>query len=178
MIELTADFRNRCEKIAAEERRNLGLPGYAPLSGEALAASHGVKIITPNEVSTFSTEMCEVFLIQQKVWGCLMQGPDIDPMILIHPNQSPTRRQSTLMHELAHLLLGHASNDLTSVLTGGNPDKKQEEEARYLGGCLQIPKTGIQWASQVGLSFARTMSHFNASKDMVQYRCNMAHIHL
>lgn len=178
MSSLSREFRNRCEGIALRERQELGLKSFDPLSGESLAAKYHIRIVTPDELQTLPGHMREAFLQQQKIWGFLLQLPDCPPLILIHPHQPPTRRQSTLMHELAHFLLGHQGDDLAIVLTGRERNALQEEEGRYLGACLQIPERSLKWASQVGLSRTRAMSHFNASESMVQFRCNMTGIHL
>jgi Zn-dependent peptidase ImmA (M78 family) len=50
---------------------------------------------------------------------------------------------------------------------------KHEEEAVYLGGCLQIPKRGLLWAIQKKMSAEEIAHHFGASTDMVLYRANM-----
>jgi hypothetical protein len=48
-----------------------------------------------------------------------------------------------------------------------------EEAATYLGGCLQIPARGLDWAFQHEMNAREIAEHFGASLQMVLYRCNM-----
>lgn len=171
--ELTADFRGHCERIAVEQRQRLQLQAFDPLSGERVAESLEIPIATPEQMPALSSEHRELF--NRHVWGLLLR--DI-PVILIRESQSPARRQSTLMHEISHYLLDHAEDDLIQILMGAPRDKRQEAEASYLGGCLQIPRTALLWASQVGLSAAHVAERFNASQEMVRWRCNATRIRL
>jgi hypothetical protein len=177
VAELPRDFRLRCEKIAAVRRHSLGLQAFAPLSGEQLARSLGIEIATLEQLPTLAQEVREA-LVRQGIWGGLLRGKDIPTVIVIRSDQPPARRQSTLMHEIAHYLLDHTGNDLAVALSGASQDTRQEAEARYLGGCLQIPRAGLLWASQSGLSRARIASYFGASEEMVRWRCNATGIRI
>lgn len=172
MTALSYDFRNRSEKIAVEERRRLGVSAYDPLSGDALAAAHGVKIVSVDELFAHDSALQEAFR-QRPFWGCLMQLPDVAPLIVLHPDQSPARRESTLMHEIAHFLLKHSGSSLAALIAGNARNKAQEAEAAYLGGCLQLPRTALKWAFQAGLSVPRVAARFGASESMVTFRCRM-----
>src|SRR5215470_5797019 len=48
-----------------------------------------------------------------------------------------------------------------------------EEAAKYLGGCLQVPARGLDWAFQRCMTIQEIAEHFGASLQMVRYRCNM-----
>ncbi|NJO56524.1 MAG: ImmA/IrrE family metallo-endopeptidase [Rhodospirillales bacterium] len=52
-------------------------------------------------------------------------------MILYHPNQSPTRFESTIMHELAHLLLKHPSGELY-LAPDGSYERDFDRRWRFL----------------------------------------------
>jgi Zn-dependent peptidase ImmA (M78 family) len=174
-MSLSNEFRERCEGIAATERRALGLQGHEPLSGSTLAARHNITIVTPDQLLV-DTDLRETFLMQTSIMAALSQQDGYYPLILIHPHQAPTRRESTLMHEIAHYLLEHEVCDLDALLRGEKRNKAQEEEANHLGSCLQIPRTALRWAKQAGLSSGRVASHFGASAAMVEFRCRMTGI--
>jgi Zn-dependent peptidase ImmA (M78 family) len=173
--ELKSDFRLRCEKIAADVRRDLSLQAFAPLPGECLARSLEIEIATLEQLPALAQEVRDA-LNRQRIWGALLRGVDLPTVILIRSDQPPARRQSTLMHEIAHFLLDHAGDDLATALSGAARDTQQEAEARYLGGCLQIPRAGLLWAAQSGYSRARAAAHFCASEQMVRWRCNATNI--
>jgi hypothetical protein len=48
-----------------------------------------------------------------------------------------------------------------------------EEEAKYLGGCLQIPKPGLLWKLKEECTEEEISDYFFASVDMVKYRMNI-----
>jgi Zn-dependent peptidase ImmA (M78 family) len=49
---------------------------------------------------------------------------------------------------------------------------EQEQEAKFLGACLQISRPGLQWAVKEGLTNEEMSNHFNASLEMVRFRLN------
>ena len=79
------------------------------------------------------------------------------------------------MHELAHVVCGHPSTaiDLRGGLSLRQFVDEHEEEASWLGGCLQIPRVAL--ARQVGRRRTPEQAgeHFTASLDMVWYRYRM-----
>ncbi len=81
------------------------------------------------------------------------------------------------MHELGHLLLKHqpvAWDEENAKWEKRSP--RQEKEATYLGGCLQILRRGLLWASQQGMSIAQVGAHFSASVEMVRFRINVTRL--
>ncbi|OQP53499.1 ImmA/IrrE family metallo-endopeptidase [Niastella populi] len=52
--------------------------------------------------------------------------------------------------------------------------EEQEEEAKYLGGCLQIPRAGLLWATKKSMSIEQISEYYVASIDMVKYRLNIS----
>lgn len=177
-MKLSLDFRNRCESIAVNERRKIGLQAFDALAGEALAEIYQIMIVTPDDLTVLAPEIKKAFLEQDQIWGFLLRIAELTPFIIVHPQQPRARLQSTLMHELSHFLLSHGNDDLVALLSGEKRNEQQEKEATYLGGCLQIPKIGLKLAWQTGLSITQTMARFNASESMVRYRCNMTGIRL
>jgi Zn-dependent peptidase ImmA (M78 family) len=101
------------------------------------------------------------------------------PLWIVH-NSSHTlaRQQSNLMHEFAHVILKHKMVGYDPKT--GLPQRRQqdEDEAVYLGGCLQIPRRGLLWAVQEKLTLSQITLHFNASEEMVRFRSNISGISL
>ncbi|TMD99541.1 MAG: ImmA/IrrE family metallo-endopeptidase [Chloroflexi bacterium] len=50
--------------------------------------------------------------------------------------------------------------------------KEHEEQAAYMGGCLQIPGKALQWAYQLQMTRKQVADRFGASLEMVRWRCN------
>lgn len=97
-------------------------------------------------------------------------------LIIYNPTHAATRYESNVMHELAHLLLGHQPIHFHQV-SGTIPVREyrtvDEKAAEYLEGCLQITARGLNWAFQRSMTLQEIAEHFGASIQMVRYRCNM-----
>jgi len=80
------------------------------------------------------------------------------------------------MHELSHIILEHQPSideDLKSLgLLLRNYDEIHENEANWLGGCLQIPFDGLVTALLKGKSNEEIALQYGASIDMVKFRAN------
>jgi hypothetical protein len=78
------------------------------------------------------------------------------------------------MHELAHILCNHQPAQLVKLDYFPIPirsyDPVQEEEASWLGGCLQLPRDALLWAIRRGMNNPMIVEHFGASMDLVRYR--------
>ena len=78
------------------------------------------------------------------------------------------------MHEIAHVLCEHTPIGLNCA--GRLPffireyDSEQEEEAAWLGGCLQLPRPALLWAIKRNMTIEAMMQHFCASNELLQYR--------
>jgi Zn-dependent peptidase ImmA (M78 family) len=75
------------------------------------------------------------------------------------------------MHEIAHILLNHQPTRIGGILVR-EYTKEYEEQAAYLGGCLQVPKKALQWAYQLEMTRKQVADRFGASLEMVRWRCN------
>lgn len=98
-----------------------------------------------------------------------------DQAFIIHnPQHSVRRQESDLMHELAHLRCGHQPVAITSI--PGLPfllrefDAEQEDEATWLGGCLQLPRPALLWAIRRGMDTEQISQYYTASTSLVRFR--------
>lgn len=98
------------------------------------------------------------------------------PIILYNAKHSAARNESTIMHELSHIILEHKPtiNDdfktLGLYLRGYN--QIHENEATWLGGCLQIPFDGIVSALLKNRSYEDIANQFKSSIEMARFRVN------
>lgn len=167
---LPAKFRRRCEAISTEQRSLLNLRAFERLPAYKLATQLGAKVLTPEQFSSLETKHLDALLANDS-WSAAVLCPE--PLLIVHnPGHALTRRESNLMHELGHVLLKHAMVEFESKTGLPVRHQKDEDEATYLGGCLQIPQRGLFWAVQQGMSLSQIAEHFGASKDMVKFRSN------
>ena len=97
--------------------------------------------------------------------------------LIVHNDyHSAKRQQSNLMHELAHIILKHQISEEAAKLCflyGLHYfNAEQENEAKFLGACLQITRPGLLWALKKEYTIEQISDYFNASIEMVQFRLN------
>jgi Zn-dependent peptidase ImmA (M78 family) len=172
MTLLSKSFRKQCEVIAAEKRMELDLRIFDRLPANQLASKYGIVVRRPDEIN-MPQDIIDYFLENHDWWGVLF--PVQPPIIVYDPKQSPARYESTIMHELAHIILCHPTERICIAPDGSferDFSSTMEAEAAYLGGCLQIPRRGLLWAVQKGKSNQEIARHFGASLEMVRWRQN------
>lgn len=80
------------------------------------------------------------------------------------------------MHELAHLICAHPKTRIVTLpgfplpLREYHPD--HEDEAIWLGACLQLPRNGLLWARLQGMDHEQIAAYYGASHEQVRYRLN------
>lgn len=101
-------------------------------------------------------------------------------IIIYNPFHTEARKQSDVMHELAHIICKHTREQKQyefQIPFGMHEyNDTQEEEAKCLGATLQLPQPSLLWASKNNMSNKEIASYFNASEEMVQYRINLTGI--
>ncbi|MBD2614442.1 ImmA/IrrE family metallo-endopeptidase [Nostoc punctiforme FACHB-252] len=173
---LPAEFRQKCEGIATEQRSLLNLRAFEPLPADILAAQLNAKILTSEQIPSLDPSVVKI-LLDSDQWsaGIINQSP---LWIVNNPRHTPARRESNLMHEFGHLLLRHKIVRFDP--NTGLPLRRQsdEDEATYLGACLQIPRRGLLWAVHRQMTQTEIAVHFNASEEMVRFRSNVTGINI
>ena len=74
------------------------------------------------------------------------------------------------------IYLKNSKREIIFHLYYGNYDSIQENEAKWLGGCLQLPRMALEWAFKKRMTEADIRRHFCVSNNMVKYRINMTGI--
>ncbi len=168
---LTDENRQRLEVIASEKRIFLSFKAYERLPAEVLAKHFQATIFTAETVPNTESEQVKI-LCNSDNWSAGIIRTK--PVWIVHNScHTPARKQSNLMHEFAHIILKHKMVGYDSKT--GLPLRRQqdEDEAVYLGGCLQIPRRGLLWAKQKQMNLSEVAVHFNASEEMVRFRGNV-----
>lgn len=165
-------FKTKAERLALQVRKDLGLQDIDPLSARRLAGHLGYQVVRPSGIDGLLPDVEERMSGDACGWSaCVLSGGEVQ-LILYNPKHSPARQESSLMHELGHLLCGHASTafDFADGLALRRFVKDQEDEAAWLGGCLQVPRSGLAHHIRRRRTPEEVADHFAASLDMVWYR--------
>ena len=171
---LSTDFRQRCEVITTEQRILIQLKAFERLPANTLAAKLGATVLTPDQFPNLPAEQVQRLLASDEWSGAIVCDR---PLIIVYnPLHADTRYESNVMHEIAHVLLNHKRVGFDPLT--GLPKRQQinEDEATYLGGCLQIPKRGLLWATQRKMLLSEIAVYFGASEAMVQFRSNVTNV--
>ncbi len=177
MSGLDKNLRRWCENEGVRWRRELKLYAYDPLPARLLVRRLEIRVISPLEIPEIDESILQRLLVEDAGWSALtLPVGEGRHLIIYNPTHAETRYEANVMHELAHLLLGHQPirfHQISGGLLVREYRVTDEEAAKYLGGCLQIPARGLDWAFQRGMTIKEIAEHFGASLQMVRYRCNM-----
>ncbi len=168
-------FKTWAENQAIEQRCNLGLAADAPLPATQLASYLGITIIGPEQIPGISPGHLECLLQRDRFsWSAITVNVNKYTFIIHNTGHTETRQESNLMHEMAHIICKHASARLIRI--GELPfllreyDPGQEEEASWLGACLQLPRPALWWAVKHRMTQVEMMQYFHASDDLIRFR--------
>ncbi|SRR6266487_620215 len=174
-------FKAWAEQEAIEQRRLLGLSANAPLPASQLAVYLGILILSPEHIPGMSQEHLECLLQRDlSSWSAITVSANSVTAIIHNTGHARTRQESNLMHEMAHIICKHEPSVLTSVgglsflLREYNAD--QEEEASWLGACLQIPRSALWWAVKRRMTIDEMVQYFQASEELIRFRRQMTGI--
>lgn len=173
-------FKKFADDKSIELRKELGIRPSHPLPGLALAEHLKAKVIYPKDVPDLDPQSLSYLLKgNDSEWSGVALHVQDQPLIIINNSQSLARQESTIMHELAHIICGHSMGEFKPLSDGillRNFNKEHEREAEWLGGCLQLPGVALYYSHEDGLSIQEISEKFNASVDMVRFRINMCGI--
>jgi Zn-dependent peptidase ImmA (M78 family) len=159
-------------------RRELGLGPSDPLSPSALAHYLEVLLWTPHEVPGLPQEIVNQLLnVDPNGWSATTVVQEPTTIVIYNPRHSPGRQASDIVHELAHVILGHEPAKLIMSHDGSfamrSYDQKHEDEANWLAWALLLPRDGILVCKRRKMSALQTATHFGVTETLVNFRIRM-----
>jgi Zn-dependent peptidase ImmA (M78 family) len=172
---LKRGFKAKAERISESYRKELGISKFDPMDAFQLAEHLNIPIVGVDHLSCdLQNDHYNSLRNLDKFSAMWMPNEDNDKIIIHNNYHSLKRQQSNLMHELAHIILNHEIPDeqarLCQLLGLHYYNNEHEQEAKYLGGCLQITRPGLLWALKNNYSESRMSEYYTASLEMVNYR--------
>lgn len=140
-------FKTWCESIAVEIRHKLGIRPVDPLFPQQLAEHLGVKLCTPRDIPGLSPQTVSILLgAERDSWSAITLTSDTSDLVIFNPAHSVGRQSNDIMHEFAHILLGHDPGKVL-IFSDGQAlrtfNHEQEEEATLLGATLLLPRIAL-----------------------------------
>ena len=178
---LRRGFKSQCERRSVEIRRLLTLRPFDPLPAGDVAQFYNVTVWHPHQVSGISSNDVQQLLGPgREEWSGFTLLIGDRHLVVLNSAQSARRQNSVLMHELAHIILGHEL--ALAIFTGdgnfipSNYNQDQEDEAAWLGGTFLLPRPALLWMRHRRLSDDEGATHFGVSSDLLRWRIRMTGI--
>ena len=174
-------FKTWCEKYSTNIRKDLGLDAGDALDLRALAEHLGIRVWSPESVPGLDSETIAILLrndgVSRSDWSAVTIVVGTKVAVILNTSHSSGRQASDLAHELSHHILGHETKDAgyssDGILLLNDYDKKQEEEADWLAGCLLLPRDALVSIKRRKLTEDETTLEYCVSQRMLKYRTAM-----
>jgi Zn-dependent peptidase ImmA (M78 family) len=140
-----------------------------------------VEVRMVHDIPGLSSECLRILLHDDSdSWSAVTISTEDQNLVILNSAHARTRLASDLVHELAHLLLGHSPSriDLTEdgSLMLSTYDRQQEDEANWLAGCLLLPRNALVMIRRQRLDLTLAARQYGTSVDMLKYRINVTGI--
>jgi Zn-dependent peptidase ImmA (M78 family) len=171
---LERGFKTRSENISALIRSKLDITPVKPLTYKQLASYLSVDILELVNLKHLALNS-KTYLASKEgdEWSAVTVASSQRVVIVANPSHSAARHSSSIMHELAHIILEHAPSKVFVTDTSfalRDYDEKQEAEADWLAGSLLLPRVALQKAIYQNLPKATVLSEYSVSSDLYEYR--------
>jgi Zn-dependent peptidase ImmA (M78 family) len=174
-------FKTWCEKYSTDKRKELGLSAHAPLNTRELATNLGVRVMEPGGITGLTSESIQILLRNDgktpSCWSAVTVVVGAKVLVILNSSHSLARQASDLTHELAHRILGHEAVEVDITEDGlmllKSYDKKDEDEADWLSGCLLLPRHSLMAIKRQGVEHADAAIRYGVSAKMLTYRMAM-----
>lgn len=176
-------FKSWCENVAIQYRKELQLPEDAPLDPRKLAKFLGVFILNPIDIEGLSSDVTQQLLENDpESWSAVALCVNDQYVVIHNDTHSPGRQSSNIMHELAHIIIGHeAKQNCFSADTQiflRYYDKEQEEEADWLAATLLLPKPALFSIKNSGLDNNISAQNYGVSAVLLRYRLDKSGVNI
>ncbi len=175
---LERGFKSWAERTATSLRGDLGLGADDRLQPSALAHYLEVRLWTPQDVPELPPAVLDQLLAKDPWgWSAISVQQGAAAVTIYNPRHSPGRQASDIVHELAHIILGHEparlimSHDGTFVMR--SYDQKDEDEANWLAWSLLLPREGLLACRRQNLTALEIANRFGVTDTLVKFRLRM-----
>lgn len=170
-------FKANAERIASGSRAELGLSARAPLDPWAYAKHIGVLVLTFEDLKLSAASKQQLLVNDSDSWSGMTMVDGALTTIVLNPAHAKTRQASTLMHELAHVMLKHkpARVDISStgLLLLSDYSDEDEEEADFLAAAMLLPRETLMWRRRQGDTVEMIAAAHGLSASLCQWRLRM-----
>lgn len=161
------------EKNARAIRAAANLAPCDKVYAASLAAALGLTVVAADELLAGSNETLnnQLNALSAKTWSAMVIPSTT--VIVINPNQTTERMESSIMEEVAHLFLGHEPSSITSGLSSRvsrSFDSEQERVAYWTGAAVLLPAERLARLVWDQKTVPEIASEFGVSDELVEFR--------
>ncbi|MEZ6030411.1 MAG: ImmA/IrrE family metallo-endopeptidase [Hyphomonadaceae bacterium] len=168
---LRRGFITQAEDMAAEFRSELGLSDSDPICPFALADHLAVPIRPILQDAGIPEEVRNYFSSEgQNKFSATTLFDGIYAEILLNDSHHRNRQHSSIVHELAHIILRHPARPPVREDGCRHFDPVLELEAKELGNIVLVPKPAALRAVENFVSHMEAARFFGVSPSLLTYR--------
>jgi hypothetical protein len=171
-------FKTWAEQTSARARQQLKLSPLSPLDPFALARILDVSILTPEDLPDLPVKVRRRLMTEfRDHWSAITVMDGSNHLIVTNSAHASTRQNSSLAHELAHIILSHEPSLMFMTPKSGlairTHNDEQEEQANWLAGALLLPRDALLGIRRRGMSDEEACREYGVSPAMLKFRLNV-----
>ena len=171
-------FKARCEQMAKSLRLAIGIGPTDPLHPLRLARFLNVHVLSLDEIGLSKADFRQLAFADSDSWSAITVTGFGKEAIIPNPSHTGGRHASNVIHELAHLILGHKPS--TVFFVGDNADialrgydRSIEDEANWLGATLLLPRNVLTSCKSRKVPNERICLEYGVSRQMLKFRLDV-----
>lgn len=170
-------FKARCEQTAGRYRKRLGVSPQEALPYGQLADELDVVLWTPSDVPGLDANTVrQLSVTDAGAWSAVTVRLDGKHVVVVNNAQNERRIPNSVVHELAHIILGHSASRVDVSEDGhlwlSTHGREQENEADWLAATLLLPRDGLLPCFARYRDVRKTADRFKVSVELVRWRLN------
>lgn len=173
-------FKARCEEMSRSLREEIGLDAIAPLNPDQLASYLGVAVWPVTSLGLGRDDLNQLIHKDPDAWSAITVSACGREAIVVNPRHRGGRHSSDVMHELAHLLLGHQPSTMFFAGNGDMAlrgyDPSAEEDANWLAAALLLPREALVSARKRRSLVLEICECYGVSRQMLAFRTRVTGI--
>ncbi len=167
-------FKSRCEAMAKSLRVELGVQPADPLKASQLASYLCVPVWSVAAIGLADGDLHQLLEVDPDSWSAITVSASGREAIIVNPNHRRGRHSSDVMHELAHLLLGHEASRMLIMADGDlalrGYDPSSEEEATWLAAALLLPRVALVEIKKQSMPHRVACNQYEVSEQLLNFR--------
>ena len=168
-------FKARCEQMAGRYRKRLGVSLQDALPYRQLADELEVVLWTPGDVPGLDPETVhQLSVTGAGAWSAVTVSLDGKHVVVVNTAQDERRIPNSVVHELAHIILGHSASRVDISEDGhlwlSTYGREQEDEADWLAAAVLLPRDGLLPCFARYRDVRKTADRFKVSVELVRWR--------